>query len=263
MGTPSKPPTSPGITSRRDTTSSRWQSITSTSGRAFQWRLKYITSSVGSFPSRALPGSNRADQLHKEYVLTAKGQEGGHNLLGDTTRPGGSRWAQAAQLRKGEGAGVWGFLGGQPTCSSAWDFLATSLATSRVSEANGRAKEGQDPGGEVCAGGEGHDEGQVCLKLSIASIRAQCISLHRSLELISNGLVEATARSAALAMAHTMEKNRATFLQTLCAPKQGVRRGFKKVEWFDTDKSYLKKNGTETSSSALKLNKDDFKWIIF
>ena len=69
--------------------------------------------------------------------------------------PGGSSWAQAAQLRKGEVAGVWGFLGGQPTCSPAWD----SLATSRVSEADGSAKEGQDPGGEVCAGGEGHGVG--------------------------------------------------------------------------------------------------------
>ena len=57
-----------------------------------------------------------------------------------------------------------------------------------------------------------------------ASIRAQCISLHGRLELIGSGVGEAAARrSAALAMAHTMELDRVTFLQTLRAPQHGVR----------------------------------------
>ena len=65
----------------------------------------------------------------------------------------------------------------------------------------------------------------------MASIRAQCISLQGRLELIGTGLAEATSRrSAALAMAHTMEQDRATFLQTLHAPQDRVRRGFEKVE---------------------------------
>ena len=73
--------------------------------------------------------------------------------------------------------------------------------------------------------------GQVCRKLSVASITAQCISLHRRLELIGSGLTEAAARRlAALAMAHTMEQDRVNFLQTLRAPQHGVRRYFGKME---------------------------------
>ena len=73
--------------------------------------------------------------------------------------------------------------------------------------------------------------GQLCRKLSMASIRAQCISLHGRLELIGTGLAEAaTRRSAALAMAHTMEQDRVTFLQTLHTPQHRVRRGFGKTE---------------------------------
>ena len=51
------------------------------------------------------------------------------------------------------------------------------------------------------------------------------------LELIGTRLAETAARkSAAMAMAHAMELDRATFLQTLRAPQHGVRRGFGKVE---------------------------------
>ena len=73
--------------------------------------------------------------------------------------------------------------------------------------------------------------GPVRRKLSTASIRSQCITLHGRLHLISTGLAEATARrSAILAMPHTMEQDRATFLQTLRSPQHRLRKGFGKVE---------------------------------
>ena len=89
--------------------------------------------------------------------------------------------------------------------------LVNSLATSRISVAalqSGRMGVERSEAGERAI-----VVGQVCRKLSIASIRAQCISLHGRLELISCGLTEAAARrSAALVMAYTLEQDRVTFL---------------------------------------------------
>ena len=60
-------------------------------------------------------------------------------------------------------------------------------------------------------------------KLSVAAVRAQCLTLHGRLELIRTGLPEAASRrAAALAMAHTMEQDRLNFLQTIHGPQHRV-----------------------------------------
>ena len=69
--------------------------------------------------------------------------------------------------------------------------------------------------------------GQIRRKLSMAAVRAQCLILHGRLELIGTGLPEAAA---ALAMMHTMEQDRLTFLQTIRGPQHRVLRGFGKVD---------------------------------
>ena len=69
--------------------------------------------------------------------------------------------------------------------------------------------------------------GQLCCKISIAAVRAQCITLHGRLQLIGMGLSGAAARRAG---AQAMERDRLTLLQSLRAPQHGVRQGFERVE---------------------------------
>ena len=81
------------------------------------------------------------------------------------------------------------------------------------------------------AGGRAIVVGQIGRKLSVASVRAQWLTLHGRLELIGTGLPEAAARrAAALAMMHTMEQDRLTFLQTICGPQHRVRRELSKLD---------------------------------
>ena len=167
--------------------------------------------------------SNRADQLHNEYVLKARRVDTAY-----CETPQGQVGPVERKLLSFERVRglVFGAFG---EASLPVHQLVDSLATSRVSVAapqRGRMGVERSEAGERAI-----VVGQVRRKLSIASIRAQCISLHGRLELIGAGLAEATARrSAALAMAHTMERDRDTFLQTLRAPQHGIRRGIGKID---------------------------------
>ena len=104
------------------------------------------------------------------------------------------------------------------------DALATSCVTVAVPQ-RGRAGMERTEMGEwsIMAG-------QLRRRLSVAAVRAPCLSLHGRLKLIGPGLTEAADRRAAgLAMVHTIEQDRINFLQTLCTPQHRVRQGFGKT----------------------------------
>ena len=165
----------------------------------------------------------RADQLHNEYVLKARRVD--TTYCGTEQGQVGPVQNKLLSYERVRGL-VFGAFG---EASQPVHQLVDSIATSRVSVAvPQRGRMGVE---RSVAGERAIVVGQVRRKLSIASVRAQCISLHGRLELIGTGLAETAARkSAAMAMAHAMELDRATFLQTLRAPQHGVRRGFGKVE---------------------------------
>ena len=113
--------------------------------------------------------------------------------------------------------------------------LIDALGTSRVAVARPqRARMGletQGKGDSTVMGESAIMVGQIRRRLSMAPLRAQCLSLHSRLEVMGTGLKEAVARRAAgLAMDHSMEQGRMSFLQTLRQPQRGIRSGFSKVE---------------------------------
>ena len=103
--------------------------------------------------------------------------------------------------------------------------LIDKLATSRVTVAGpqrGRQGVERSPEGERSL-----VVTQICRRLSVAAVRAQCSSLLGMLEVIGPGMKEAAGRRArALDVAFSMERDRAAFMQTIRAPHSRIRRGF-------------------------------------
>ena len=112
--------------------------------------------------------------------------------------------------------------------SEALHQLIDHLATSRVSVAGpqrGRKGTERSPEGERAL-----IVGQLRRRLSIAAVRAQCLSLHGRLEIIGPGHAEAAGRrTRALNMAYSMQRDRVAFRETIRATNYRVRRGFGRV----------------------------------
>ena len=73
--------------------------------------------------------------------------------------------------------------------------------------------------------------GQICRRLSVAAVKAQCSSLLGRLEVIGPGMTEVAGRRArALDVNFSMERDRAAFLKTIRTPVSHIRRGFGMVQ---------------------------------
>ena len=73
---------------------------------------------------------------------------------------------------------------------------------------------------------------QLRRRLSVATVKAQCLSLHGRLEVIGgSGQAEANhRRKLALDTAYSMQQDRASFLETIRGTNSRVRKGFGKVD---------------------------------
>ena len=171
----------------------------------------------------------RAEKIHEEYVEKARRVDRTYC----ETEPGlvGPVEAKLLSYERVRGL-VFGAFG---EASQPVHQLIDALATSRVAVARPqRARMGLETQGRVdrtVMGERAIVVGQIRRRLSVAAVRAQCLSLHGRLEVMGTGLKEAAARrTAGLAMDHSMEQGRMSFLQTLRQPQHGIRRGFGKVE---------------------------------
>ena len=108
--------------------------------------------------------------------------------------------------------------------------LIEQLANSRVTVAGPqRSKKGQQ---KSISAERAIVVNQLRRHISVAAVKAQCLSLHGRLEVIGGaGYGDAAERrNLALNTAHSMQMDRASFLETTRAGSSRIRRGFGKVD---------------------------------
>ena len=181
-------------------------------------------------PSRYRPTWNvrgvdkRAAQLHDEYVLKARSVD--RQYVGTQEGQVGPVEAKLLSFERVRGV-VFGAFG---EASEPVHQLIHQLADSRVAVAGPeRSKKGQP---KSTAGERAIVVNQLRRKLSVTAVKAQCLSLLGRLEVIGSGGFSEAAnrRNMALDTAFSMQKDRASFLETIRATNFRVRRGFGKVD---------------------------------
>ena len=164
----------------------------------------------------------RAEQLQREYEVKARTVDQQYCDV----EPGQVGPVEAKLHSLGQVRGV--VFGAFGEASRPVHDLVDFIATSRVAVAGpqrGRKGALREPEGERAI-----IVGQVRRKLSVAAIRAQCLSLLGRLQVIGASKELERRRAKALDTVYTMAQDRASFLKSLKNGYTRIRRGFGKVD---------------------------------